>query len=163
MGSFCGPQRRRVILATLCYVRHSGRTLMLHRIKKEKDMHEGKWNGLGGKLGSEQTPDDKGITETLQGVACGDYTACAWSDKVVYCWGENDTGQLGLGDRNDRPLPTLVPGLPGAKHIALGPEFSCAVKLDGDVACWGSPSGGRLGNGELGFHRTEARPVLGLP
>lgn len=119
--------------------------------------------GLGGKLGSEQTPDDKGITETLQGVACGDYTACAWSDKVVYCWGENDTGQLGLGDRKDRPLPTLVPGLPGAKHIALGPEFSCAVKLDGDVACWGSPSGGRLGNGELGFHRTEARPVLGLP
>lgn len=39
------------ILATLCYVRDDeGRTLMLHRVKKPNDMHEGKWNGLGGKL-----------------------------------------------------------------------------------------------------------------
>jgi 8-oxo-dGTP diphosphatase len=37
-------------LATLCYIRHNGKTLMLHRIKKENDMHKGKWNGLGGKF-----------------------------------------------------------------------------------------------------------------
>jgi 8-oxo-dGTP diphosphatase len=28
--------------ATLCYVRKNGKTLMLHRVKKENDMHEGK-------------------------------------------------------------------------------------------------------------------------
>jgi 8-oxo-dGTP diphosphatase len=37
-------------LATLCYIRQDNRTLMLHRIKKANDMHEGKWNGLGGKF-----------------------------------------------------------------------------------------------------------------
>ena len=66
MGSFCGPQRRRVILATLCYVRHSGRTLMLHRIKKEKDMHEGKWNGLGGKMLDGETPEECVIREVRE-------------------------------------------------------------------------------------------------
>lgn len=34
-------------LATLCYVKHNGHTLMLHRVKKQNDMHAGKWNGLG--------------------------------------------------------------------------------------------------------------------
>ena len=37
-------------LATLCYLRKDGKTLMLHRVKKENDMHEGKYNGLGGKF-----------------------------------------------------------------------------------------------------------------
>ncbi len=38
-------------LATLCYLRRDNHTLMLHRVKKENDMHAGKWNGLGGKMG----------------------------------------------------------------------------------------------------------------
>ena len=45
-------------LATLCYVRQSGKTLMIHRIKKENDMHRGKWNGLGGKLEPGETPEE---------------------------------------------------------------------------------------------------------
>lgn len=35
-----------MILATLCYIRHDGRTLMLHRVKRADDIHAGKWNGL---------------------------------------------------------------------------------------------------------------------
>jgi 8-oxo-dGTP diphosphatase len=45
-------------LATLCYLRKNGRTLMIHRIKKENDMHQGKWNGLGGKLEPGETPEE---------------------------------------------------------------------------------------------------------
>jgi len=30
---------------------------MIHRIKKENDMHQGKWNGLGGKLEPGETPE----------------------------------------------------------------------------------------------------------
>jgi 8-oxo-dGTP diphosphatase len=37
-------------LSTLCYIRQNNKTLMMHRIKKENDMHKGKWNGLGGKF-----------------------------------------------------------------------------------------------------------------
>jgi 8-oxo-dGTP diphosphatase len=54
-----------MILATLCYVRDRkrGKTLMLHRIRKDKDIHAGKWNGLGGKFEAGETPDDCVIRE----------------------------------------------------------------------------------------------------
>ena len=46
-----------MILATLCYVKHAGRTLMVHRNKKPGDIHAGKWNGLGGKLEAGESPE----------------------------------------------------------------------------------------------------------
>ncbi|MBD3232685.1 MAG: NUDIX domain-containing protein [candidate division Zixibacteria bacterium] len=45
-------------LGTLCYIRDNGSTLMLHRIKKKNDMHEGKWNGLGGKIDAGESPEE---------------------------------------------------------------------------------------------------------
>jgi len=36
---------------------------MVHRIKKENDMHQGKWNGLGGKLEPGETPEECAIRE----------------------------------------------------------------------------------------------------
>jgi 8-oxo-dGTP diphosphatase len=50
-------------LATLCYLRKDRHTLMIHRIKKENDMHAGKWNGLGGKLEPGETPEECAIRE----------------------------------------------------------------------------------------------------
>ncbi|MDR3626896.1 MAG: 8-oxo-dGTP diphosphatase [Ignavibacteriaceae bacterium] len=52
-------------LATLCYVidPKNDTTLMLHRIKKENDVHEGKWNGLGGKFEDNETPEECVIRE----------------------------------------------------------------------------------------------------
>ncbi len=46
-----------MILATLCYVKHRGKTLMVHRNKKPNDIHEGKWKGLGGKFEAGETPE----------------------------------------------------------------------------------------------------------
>ena len=51
------------ILATLCYIKDGSRTLMLHRIKKENDIHEGKWNGLGGKFETGESPEECVIRE----------------------------------------------------------------------------------------------------
>ena len=45
-------------LATLCYVRDKGKTLMVHRIAKKEDIHANKWNGLGGKFESGETPEE---------------------------------------------------------------------------------------------------------
>jgi 8-oxo-dGTP diphosphatase len=53
-------------LATLCYLKMNGKTLMIHRIKKEKDMHRGKWNGLGGKLKPGETPEECAIREVRE-------------------------------------------------------------------------------------------------
>jgi 8-oxo-dGTP diphosphatase len=52
-------------LATLCYVinRQNNTTLMIHRIKKENDVHQGKWNGLGGKFEENESPEECVIRE----------------------------------------------------------------------------------------------------
>ncbi len=55
--------------ATLCYLRKNGKTLMLHRVKKANDMHEGKWNGLGGKMEEGETPEECAIREVKE--ECG--------------------------------------------------------------------------------------------
>ncbi len=50
-------------LATLCYIRKDNHTLMLHRVKKKNDYHEGKWNGLGGKFELGETPEECAVRE----------------------------------------------------------------------------------------------------
>lgn len=55
-----------MILATLCYVRHAGCTLMVHRNKKPNDIHLGKWNGLGGKFEAGETPEACVIREVWE-------------------------------------------------------------------------------------------------
>lgn len=61
-------RKEKMKLATLCYVRDAKNltTLMLHRVKKENDMHEGKWNGLGGKFEEGETPEECVIREVLE-------------------------------------------------------------------------------------------------
>lgn len=55
-----------MILATLCYVRRNGRTLMVHRNKKPGDIHAGKWNGLGGKFEPGETPEECIVREVRE-------------------------------------------------------------------------------------------------
>ena len=53
-------------LATLCYLRDGHKTLMIHRVKKAADMHQGKWNGVGGKLEAGETPEECARREILE-------------------------------------------------------------------------------------------------
>lgn len=53
-------------LATLCYLRKNGKTLMLYRNRKPGDTHKGKWNGLGGKLEAGETPEACSIREVKE-------------------------------------------------------------------------------------------------
>jgi 8-oxo-dGTP diphosphatase len=55
-----------MILATLCYVKHDGHTLMIHRNKRPNDIHEGKWNGLGGKFEAGESPENCVIREVSE-------------------------------------------------------------------------------------------------
>lgn len=56
-------------LATLCYLRRDGHTLMIHRNKRAGDIHQGKWNGLGGKLNPGESPEQCVIREVRE--ECG--------------------------------------------------------------------------------------------
>ena len=53
-------------LGTLVYLKRNSQTLMLHRVKKEGDYHEGKWNGLGGKIDPGETPEECAIREVKE-------------------------------------------------------------------------------------------------
>src|SRR3970040_2773455 len=55
-------------LATLCYIidRKNSKTLMIHRVKKKDDYHEGKWNGLGGKFNKGETPEECAVREVFE-------------------------------------------------------------------------------------------------
>jgi 8-oxo-dGTP diphosphatase len=53
-------------LATLCYVRQGGRTLMIHRVGRPDDVHLGKWNGLGGKFEAGESPEQCVTREVLE-------------------------------------------------------------------------------------------------
>lgn len=50
-------------LGTLCYIEKDNKTLMLHRVKKKDDIHEGNWIGLGGKIENGETPEECIIRE----------------------------------------------------------------------------------------------------
>ena len=52
-----------MVLSTLCYVKKNGYTLMLHKNRRDGDIHSGKWNGLGGKLNAGETPEECVIRE----------------------------------------------------------------------------------------------------
>lgn len=58
----------KIVNATLVYVKDSEnkKTLMLHRVKKNSDIHEGKWNGVGGKFEGCESPEECAIRETKE-------------------------------------------------------------------------------------------------
>ena len=47
-----------MINTTLCYIEKADQYLMLHRTKKENDLNEGKWIGVGGKFEKDETPEE---------------------------------------------------------------------------------------------------------
>lgn len=47
-----------MINTTLCYIEKDNKYLMLHRTKKENDLNEGKWIGVGGKFEKNETPEE---------------------------------------------------------------------------------------------------------
>ncbi|HRP69816.1 MAG TPA: 8-oxo-dGTP diphosphatase [Turneriella sp.] len=55
-----------MILATLCYVRSNGKTLMMHRNKRVDDVHFGKYNGLGGKFEPMESPEECVVREVFE-------------------------------------------------------------------------------------------------
>lgn len=65
------------------------------------------------------------------------------------CWGNNERGQLGAGSSSaGSPFAVNVSGLSSSVlDIASSDEHTCAVKISGEVWCWGNNSYGQLGNG----------------
>ncbi|MCS6900640.1 MAG: hypothetical protein NZX77_12845 [Polyangiaceae bacterium] len=80
-----------------------------------------------------------GLTGVLS-VAAGDHHTCAIVEGgKVFCWGDNEFGQVGAGPGAPEyyTVPIEVKGLSGVTQLGLGHGFSCALTVTGQVHCWG--------------------------
>ncbi|GIX35138.1 MAG: chromosome condensation regulator RCC1 [Lysobacteraceae bacterium] len=116
-----------------------------------------------GQLGDGST-SDRALPVTVQGlpsgptrIATGGAHSCAVDGAgALYCWGRNDSGQLGDGTMSRRTTAVAVSGLGGpVRDLALGDEHSCA-RTDSGVYCWGWNGYGQLGDGST---TSSATPV----
>jgi alpha-tubulin suppressor-like RCC1 family protein len=78
------------------------------------------------------------------------HTLFVGDDGMVWAWGSNASGQLGVDTvEPGRIAPVHVPGLADAVAVAAGAAFSLARASDGRVWAWGENGSGQLGDGTL--------------
>ena len=67
--------REKSQLTTLCYIEKDGKYLMLHRVKKEKDVNKDKWIGVGGHAELGESPEECLLREVKEETG---YTLTSW-------------------------------------------------------------------------------------
>ena len=85
-------------------------------------------------------------------VGLGDDHGCARkTDGRVFCWADNDYGQLGIGTTGTADVFTPTAVLPEMSFSSVGPgnDHACAATVAGATYCWGRNSYGQLGLGDV--------------
>ncbi len=88
-------------------------------------------------------------------ISAGSRHICAvLNDGSVKCWGDNISGQLGLGERDNdysdvSSKNSIDLGSGTALEVQAGDEHTCTRLSDGNIKCWGGNSSGQLGIGDL--------------
>jgi alpha-tubulin suppressor-like RCC1 family protein len=73
---------------------------------------------------------------------------CAHDGARLFCWGDNQDGQLGDGTTRDSYVPLEVPGVSGVRAVSVGFRHTCAATAS-EVLCWGHNGLGELGTGAM--------------
>lgn len=114
-------------------------------------------SGLHGALGRFQGAQSDFVHEVSM-VATGKNFTCVTDGKKmqVFCFGENDKGQLGNSNyaNSITPVPVLDPEnasqpLRDVKKLVAGDAHACALQTNGRAVCWGDNSFGQSGNPSL--------------
>lgn len=108
------------------------------------------------------------LVQELNGVAVNiisgnEYSCVLMNSGKVYCWGNNNYGQLGnstaLGGSSYKPLE--VQGLTKAPIFIRSAGLSaCAIMSDKTAQCWGNNQYGQLGNGDGSGTAQNPNPVV---
>ncbi len=81
----------------------------------------------------------KDLTDVTAVAIGGAHTCAIVADGGLWCWGNNNQGQLGFTSAETSvPDPTRVTALEAVVEVALGSSHSCARLSDNTVWCWGS-------------------------
>ncbi len=86
-------------------------------------------------------------------LAVGDFHSCAvaGTERNLWCWGMNTSGQLGFAPSDEGiPTPRRVDGLTGVVAVDGGFQHTCAVVSDGTVKCFGDDLQGQSGGARPG-------------
>jgi alpha-tubulin suppressor-like RCC1 family protein len=135
-----------------------------HTVALKSDGTVWTWgNNSSGQLGSGNTTSRKLADQVktsssvfLTGVvaiSAGDnFSAALKSDGTVWAWGDNGSGQIGIGSTQTQKYAVQVKlssgsALSGISDLACGSTHVAAVKSDGTVWTWGNNANGQLGNG----------------
>lgn len=89
----------------------------------------------------------KGFNNIVKVIAGFDFSFLINDIGQVYAFGDNNYGQLGLGDKVDRDIPTLIPNLFDIVDIATSLGGTLALDNKGNVYAFGTGSFGQLGLG----------------
>jgi alpha-tubulin suppressor-like RCC1 family protein len=114
--------------------------------------------------GSGGAAGDAGIvplTPQANRLALGAISSCAIdASGGVVCWGDNISGQLGIGSDTPESSSTALPVLglaSGARAVFGGAVAECAVLEDGHATCWGDSVFGQF-NEYPGVHAIAYSP-----
>lgn len=98
----------------------------------------------------------------LTSISAGFRHTCGLSASgTAYCWGNNDSAQIGNGTRDISDVATLVSTSLRFTAISAGGDNTCAIAIGGAAYCWGSNADGQLGNGSIGATATTPVAVAG--
>lgn len=111
-------------------------------------------NNISGQLGNGTTNISStpvgvtGLTTAAAAISAGGFHTCGLLfDRIIQCWGSNQSGQLGNGTKTNSSVPVNVSGINSATAVSGGQKHSCALLSVGTVRCWGLNLQGQLGNG----------------
>ena len=89
--------------------------------------------------------------KNIKAISCGkDHSLCLDKDGIVYSFGKNNMGQLGVGKSGDELEFTHEPqklDLPPIKQVCCGMNFSICISEEGHAFSFGKNSHGQLGIG----------------
>lgn len=81
----------------------------------------------------------------------GAFLTCALSNTgQAYCWGFNDSGQLGDGTDTSRRTPVAVQqGGNAYVQVSAGGFYACGLTAAGQAYCWGHGTSGQMGDNSV--------------
>jgi len=123
------------------------------------DNSNGQLGVAGGDAGTGQAPVTVAGGPWVAPAAGSAHTCALATDGGVWCWGANDKGQLGSGDRVGRAEPRQVTLPAKAIDVRTAFEFNCAVLTDASAWCWGYNWEGQLGLGDTHPGEDHLEPI----